>query len=85
MFGMFSVLAEFERDIIRERTMAGSKAARARGRKGGRPKANQQKLNQAITLYHSQRMDVKAIQEATGISSATLYRELNKEKRMISL
>ena len=40
MFGMLSVLAEFERDIIRERTMAGLKAARARGRKGGRPKVN---------------------------------------------
>jgi DNA invertase Pin-like site-specific DNA recombinase len=38
MFGMLSVLAEFERDIIRERTMAGLKATRARGRKGGRSK-----------------------------------------------
>jgi DNA invertase Pin-like site-specific DNA recombinase len=37
MFEMLSVLAEFERDIIRERTMAGLKAAHARGRKGGRP------------------------------------------------
>lgn len=80
MFGMLSVLAEFERDIIRERTMAGLKAARARGRKGGRPKVNQQKLNQALALYHSQRMSVKEIQGATGISAATLYRELNKEK-----
>src|SRR5699024_9629653 len=77
MFGMLSVLAEFERDIIRERTMAGLKAARARGRKGGRPKVNQQKLNQAMDLYHSQRMSVKDIQEATGISAATLYRKLS--------
>src|SRR4051812_40220163 len=52
MFGMLSVLAEFERDIIRERTMAGLKAARARGCKGGRPKVNQQKLNQAIAMYY---------------------------------
>ncbi len=37
MFGILSVLAEFERDIIRERTMAVLKAARAQGRKGGRP------------------------------------------------
>ena len=80
MFGMLSVLAVFERDIIRERTMAGLKAARTRGRKGGRPKVNQQKLNQAIALYHSQRMSVKEIQEATGISAATIYRELKKEQ-----
>jgi DNA invertase Pin-like site-specific DNA recombinase len=75
---MLSVLAEFERDIIRERTMAGLKAAR--GRKGGRPKVNQQKLNQAIAMYHSQRMTVKEIQEATGVSAATLYRSLKEEQ-----
>jgi DNA invertase Pin-like site-specific DNA recombinase len=71
MFGMLSILAEFERDIIRERTMASLKTARARGRKGGRPKVNQQKLNQAIAMYHSQRMTVKKIQKATGVSAAT--------------
>lgn len=79
MFGMLSVLAEFERDIIRERTMAGLKAARARGRKGGRPRVNQQKLSQAMALYHSKRLSVKEIQEATGISAATLYRSLKEE------
>jgi DNA invertase Pin-like site-specific DNA recombinase len=80
MFGMLSVLAEFERDIIRERTMAGLKAARARGRKGGRPKVNQQKLNQAVAMYHSKRMTVKEIEEATEVSAATIYRELKKEQ-----
>jgi DNA invertase Pin-like site-specific DNA recombinase len=79
MFGMLSVLAEFECDIIRERTMAGLKAARARGRKGGRPKVNQQKLNQAVAMYHSKRLTVKEIQEASGISSTTLYRALREE------
>ncbi|PTL38092.1 recombinase family protein [Alkalicoccus saliphilus] len=81
MFGMLSVLAEFERDIIRERTMAGLKAARARGRKGGRPKVNQQKLNQALALYHSQRMSVREIEEATGVSAATLYRQIKRERK----
>lgn len=80
MFGMLSVLAEFERDIIRERTMAGLKAARARGRGGKRPKVNQQKLNQDIASYHSNRMSFKEIQEATVISAATLYRNLEKER-----
>ncbi|WP_404337964.1 hypothetical protein [Planococcus rifietoensis] len=53
--------------------MAGLKAARARGRKGGRPKVNQQKINEAIALYHSKRISVKELQEATGISAAILY------------
>lgn len=79
MFGMLSVLAEFERDIIRERTFSGLKAARARGRKGGRPKVNKQKLNQALALYHSKRMTVREIQEITGISPATLYRAIKEE------
>lgn len=79
MFGMLSVLAEFERDIIRERTMAGLKAARARGRKGGRPKVDEKKLRQAVALYHSRRISVKEIQEATGISRATLYRTIKEE------
>jgi DNA invertase Pin-like site-specific DNA recombinase len=69
MFGMLS--------IIRERTMAGLKAARARGRKGGRPKANPQKLRQAIILYKSREMTVKEIQQETGISPSTLYRALS--------
>ncbi|MGM0878640.1 MAG: helix-turn-helix domain-containing protein [Bacillota bacterium] len=60
--------------------LAGLKAARARGRKGGRPKVNQQKLNQAIAMYHSKRMTVKEIQEATGVSAATLYRSLKEEQ-----
>jgi DNA invertase Pin-like site-specific DNA recombinase len=72
---------EFERDIIRERTMAGLKAARARGRKGGRSKVNQQKLNQAIKMYHSERITVKEIQEAIRVSAATIYRELKKEQK----
>ncbi|MDG5473709.1 recombinase family protein [Jeotgalibacillus sp. ET6] len=85
MFDMLSVLAEFERDIIRERTSASFKAARARGRKGRRPKLNQQKLKQALALYHSKSMTVKEIQEAMGISSTTLYRSLIKEKGATSI
>jgi DNA invertase Pin-like site-specific DNA recombinase len=68
------------RDIIRERTMACPKAVRTRGRKGGRPNVNQQKLIKAIAMYHSRRMTVKEIQEATGISAATLYRSLKEEQ-----
>lgn len=76
MFGMLSALAEFEKDIIKER---------ARGRKGGRPRVDDKKLKQAITLYHLKQMSVREIQEATGISRATLYRSIEKEKKIKDL
>jgi DNA invertase Pin-like site-specific DNA recombinase len=79
MFAMLSILAEFERDIIRERTLARLKAARARERNGGRPKVNAQKLRQAIILYNSQEMTLKEIHQETGISPSTLYRVLSEE------
>lgn len=77
---MLSVLAECERDIMCECTMAGLKAARARGRKGGRPRVDDEKLRQAIALYYSKQMSVREIQEATSISRTTLYREIKKEQ-----
>lgn len=60
--------------------MAGLKAVRARGHKGGIPKVNQQKLIQDIARYHSKRMTVIEIQEATGVSAETLYRPLKEEQ-----
>lgn len=78
MFGMLSVLAEFERDIIRERTMAGLKSARARGRKGGRPKKDQKKLDAAVALYQTRQYSLKQIQEHTSVSPTSLYREIDK-------
>ena len=47
---------------------------------GRTPKVNQQKLNQAIAMYYSQRMTVKEIEEATGVSAATIYHQLKKEQ-----
>ncbi|MEI4617343.1 recombinase family protein [Bacillus cereus] len=80
MFGMFAVFAEFERDIIRERTLAGLKAARARGRKGGRPKKDEKKITQALELYESKKFTLKEIRDMTGVSSSTLYREIAKKE-----
>lgn len=80
MFGMLAILAEFERDIIRERVNAGLEAARARGRKGGRPAADKKKVKQALTLYDSREYSISEITRLTGISQATLYRELKKRK-----
>lgn len=71
---IFGALAEFERELIRERTLAGLKAAAQRGRKGGRPKAmNPQKIEQARALHRSQ-IPVSEICKTIGVSKGTLYR-----------
>ncbi len=81
MFGMMAVFAEFERSIIRERTVAGLEAARARGRKGGRPMTDMKKLDKAIKLHESGEFTVAQIEEMTGVSKGSLYREINRRKK----
>ena len=78
IFHIFGALAEFERDLIRERTHAGLAAARARGRLGGRPKklADPKQLELARTLYDGGQTDIDTICATLGISRATLYRYL---------
>lgn len=78
MFRMLAVLAEMERDLIVERTKAGLESARARGRKGGRPKTDNKKVEKAIKLYEIQQYTVKEIEAMTGVSKATLYRSLKQ-------
>jgi DNA invertase Pin-like site-specific DNA recombinase len=82
IFHIFGALAEFERDLIRERTTAGLTAARARGRTGGRPKvkafADPQKLAAARTLYTDQHTPVDTICQMFKISRATFYRYLGQ-------
>ena len=74
IFHIFGALAEFERNLIRERTQAGLEAARARGRKGGRPKSlNAKKTELLYELYDSKKHTVKEICEMMGISRPTLY------------
>jgi DNA invertase Pin-like site-specific DNA recombinase len=74
IFNIFASLAEFERDIIRERTRAGLEAARARGRNGGRPKKRPEKVDIALTMYDSKQYTIPQIMDSTGMSRATLYR-----------
>lgn len=79
MFNIFAAFAQFERDLISERTRAGLAAARRQGRTGGRPKGLSKeaktKAAAAETLYRSA-MPVKQIAEQLGISQSTLYRYL---------
>ena len=78
VFHLFGVLAEFERNLIRERTMAGLSAARARGRQGGRPKALSLEKRQLLRkLYEDKNYSVKAICQMLGISKPTLYKYLS--------
>ncbi len=77
VFHLFAALAEFERDLIRERTHAGLAAARARGRHGGRPKVmSADKLALAREMYDSRQHTVAQIASLLGVSRATIYRHL---------
>jgi DNA invertase Pin-like site-specific DNA recombinase len=74
---VFAALAEFERDLIRERTAAGLAAARVRGRHGGRPSVmTSHKLQVAQTMYRSGQYTVAAIATTLGVSRASIYRHL---------
>ena len=76
-FHIFGALAEFERSLIQERTLAGLQAARARGRQGGRPRSiTPDKLAAAVAM-REQKRPMHAIAAALGVSRATLYRHLD--------
>lgn len=74
---IFAALAEFERDLIRERTKSGLAAARARGRKGGRkPSLSPKKIQVARQMYAQGDSTVAEIAKVLGVSRATIYRHL---------
>lgn len=77
IFHIFGALSEFERNLIKERTSAGLAAARARGRKGGRPKSlTQDKIDMAISLYNDKKHSIKSICQTLQITKPTLYKYL---------
>ncbi|HAU0151403.1 TPA: recombinase family protein [Legionella pneumophila] len=81
IFHIFGALAEFERNLIRERTFAGLQAARARGRNGGRPKKlNSEKAKLVIKLYESKQHSINQICSLVGISKPTLYKYLKQQE-----
>ena len=80
LFTLMSAIAQFERDVIADRTREGLKSARARGRTGGRPKADPTAIKKAIRLYNTKEYSIKEIEEMTGVKKSTLYRELKEAK-----
>lgn len=74
-------LAQLDRDIIAENTKSGLAAARARGRIGGRPRANAEAVDTAIKMYYSRQFSIKEIFEHTGVPKSTLYKYLNERGR----
>ena len=84
IFHIFGALAEFERDIIMERTNAGLTAARARGRQGGRPRSSlsdEKKLQMARQMHENKNLPVGAICKALGIPRSTFYKYVRKQER----
>jgi DNA invertase Pin-like site-specific DNA recombinase len=80
IFHVFGALAEFERKIIRERTMAGLESARARGRRGGRPRAlDENRAKLARRLKGEGEHSVEEICSMLGVGRSTLYRYLGKD------
>lgn len=83
IFNIFASLAEFERDLIIERTQAGLKAARSRGRLGGRPKGLSEKAKKkavaAAALYKQGNLSVNEIGKNLSICKATIYRYLRNQ------
>jgi len=83
MTTVMCALAEFERDLIVERTRDGLKAARARGRKGGRPKTDAKTIGVALSLYDSKEHSIAEICMRCGISQGTLYKAINERKATV--
>ena len=82
LFTLMSAIAQFERDVIADRTREGLRSARARGRTGGRPRTNGDSIKKAVKLYNTQQYSVKEITELTGVRKSTLYRNLQDIKQI---
>ncbi len=80
LYTILSSLAQFERDILVERTTEGLKAARARGRVGGRPKTDAKVMQKAVALYQTKEYSITDITDLTGVSKSALYRALKERQ-----
>lgn len=80
MFTFMAGISQFERDLISQRTREGLEAARARGRKGGRPTKDNKKIELALKMYKGKEYTINEITKATGISKTTLYRYIKQRE-----
>ncbi|AWG45569.1 TPA: recombinase family protein [Legionella pneumophila] len=79
MFHVFGALSEFERNLIKERTLAGLEAARARGRQGGRSEKLSDEQKELIkTLYANKKHSIQSIYKMVGVGKTTLYKYINQ-------
>jgi len=76
-------LAEFERELIVERTQEGLKAARARGRKGGRKPKSEKEIKIALSMYDSKDFSISEICKRCNLSQGTLYKAINERKSQL--
>ncbi len=80
VFNVFAAMAQFERDLIRERTTAGLKAARSRGRVGGRrPKLSKSDKSMVRQLYESRSVTVQEIAQRFNVSRGTIYKTIKSD------
>jgi len=89
MFNMFASLAEFEKDLIHERTVSRLSSARARGRMGGKPKglskSAQEKACVAEALYKQGELSSEQISNQIGVSKTTMYKYLKSRNVSIGV
>ena len=78
LFTLMSAIAQFERDTIADRTREGLRSARARGRTGGRPPTDPEKIKKAVKLYSTKQYSIREIEELTGVKRSTLYRNIQR-------
>ena len=84
LFTFFGGISEFERELIRQRTIEGLDAARARGHNGGHPTLDQKTVDLALKMYDAKTCTVAEITKATGISKSALYSYVRRRKTSIT-
>jgi DNA invertase Pin-like site-specific DNA recombinase len=85
VFHLFAALAQFERELLRERTLAGIASARARGRQGGRlPRLSPSQSRAAAAMMRGNEMSVAEISTHFGVSRSTLYNVLARQQRVLT-